>query len=169
MTSRRSIAGGAAREPRGEPGAGRVMGIFVASERGAPMQSLAAAELVAGVGIEGDRYATKRGHWSDPRWPDQELTLAETEVAEAVGLEPGALRRNLATRGVRLETLIDRTFRIGGARLRGVRPCDPCAYLEGLTRPGLLHELAGRGGLRAAIVEGGRIGVGDVIEVEGEG
>jgi MOSC domain-containing protein YiiM len=158
-------------QPQATAGTGHphIVGIFVSPEAAAPMQSCHAAQLVAGVGIEGDRYALKRGHWSDPRWPDQELTLVEEEVAADLALEPAALRRNLVTRGVRLESLIGVTFRIGSTRLRGVRPCDPCRYLQGLLdRPGLARALEGRGGLRAAVLEGGRVDVGDAIEVEPE-
>ena len=131
------------------------------------MASHASVELVAGVGIPGDRYATRLGHWSDPKWPDQELTLVEAEVAEGLGLAPEQLRRNLVTRGVRLDGLIGETFQVGEAILQGVRPCDPCAYIESLNRPGLLKELVDRGGLRARIVTGGLVRVGDEIRVMG--
>jgi hypothetical protein len=145
----------------------RVVGLFVAPVAGTAIESRAEATLVAGVGVEGDRYATRLGYWSDPRWPDQELTFVEAEVAEALGVEHGALRRNVVTRGVRLETLIDVRFVLGDALIEGVRACDPCAHIEEITgRPGLLKALAGRGGLRARIVRGGRVCVGDAITVE---
>ena len=145
-----------------------VVGIHVASAAGAPMQSRDWVEVVPGVGILGDRYATRRGHWSDPRWRDQELTLVEAEVAADLGLEPGSLRRNLVTRGVQLQGLLGLEFRLGGAVLAGMRPCDPCRYIEGLLeRPGLLRELVGRGGLRTRVLQGGRIAVGDEIAVLG--
>jgi MOSC domain-containing protein YiiM len=127
------------------------------------MQSHEAVELEPGLGIPGDRYATGQGKWSDPRWPDQELTLVEAEMAERVGVEASALRRNIVTRGIVLETLIGREFQIGGARLLGVRPCDPCRYLASLTRPGITSALKDKGGLRAKVVQGGTIAVGDPI------
>jgi MOSC domain-containing protein YiiM len=120
-------------------------------------------EVVAGVGILGDRYATGQGHWSDPRWPHQELTLIEEEVAEEVAIAAVHVRRNIVTRGVRLNALVGVTFQIGSVRLVGVRLCDPCRYLETLTRPGLLRALQDRGGLRTSIVHGGRIHVGDRV------
>lgn len=143
--------------------------ILIAAGAGAPMESLASAVVIAGLGIEGDRYASKRGYWSDPKWPDQELTLIEAEVASSLGVTAEQLRRNLVVSGVRLADLIGVEFRIGEALLKGVRPCDPCLYIEGFTRPGMAKLLADRGGLRAAIVEGGRISVGDRIEIEGGG
>lgn len=149
----------------GRPG---VAGIFVAPGAGAPMEPREWVEVVPGAGIPGDRYAAGRGHWSDPRWREQQLTLAAAETAGDLGLEPRLLRRNLVTRGVQLQGLIGLEFRIGGALLAGMLPCDPCKYLEDLLgRPGLLRALVGRGGLRARVLEGGRIAAGDAIEVRG--
>jgi hypothetical protein len=143
-----------------------VVGLFVATAAGEPMESRAAIEVVPGVGIPGDRYATGEGHWSDPRWPDQEITLVEAELQEQLGLTIDGLRRNIVTRGVDLATLIGKEFAIGTATFRGVRPCDPCRYIETLTRDGLFAELAGRGGLRAAVLIAGVIRLGDVLQPE---
>ncbi len=146
---------------------GVVVGLFTAREAGAPMQAHASVEVVPGTGIPGDRYATRTGHWSDPRWPDQQLTLVEAELLERLGLPLAGLRRNLVTRGLDLSRLVGFDVSIGGARLRCVRPCDPCRYIESLTRRGLFQELDGRGGLRAAVLAAGTISVGDEIVVVG--
>ena len=146
-----------------------VVWMFTSPTAGAPMAQQGSVVVVPGVGIVGDRYALGTGHWSAPRWPDQQLTLFEVEVAEELGCEPYEARRNIVTRGVRLFGLIGVRFRIGGALLAGVRACDPCSYIERLTgRPGLTKQLtSGRGGLRARIIEGGMIRLGDRIEVVG--
>jgi hypothetical protein len=144
---------------------GRVVGLYTATEAGAPVASRETEEIEAGRGIVGDRYATGSGYWSDPKWPDQELTLVEAEVVDALAIEAGALRRNVVTRGVRLDDLIGRRFRIGDAVIEGVRPCDPCRHIESLTRPGIARELVGRGGLRARILTSGRLRVGDAVLV----
>ena len=137
--------------------------LLVAAAAGEPMELRAEVQLMPGLGIPDDRYATGTGHWSDPRWPDQELTLVEAELAEELSLDPILLRRNIVTRGVRLDGLIGKDFVVGSALLRGVRPCDPCRYIEPMTRPGLFDELRGRGGLRAKVMKGGTITVGDHI------
>lgn len=147
------------------PRRGIVVALLTAVSAGAPMREHESVELVPGAGIPGDRYTTRLGHWSDPRWPDQELTLVEAELAESLSIAPSQLRRNIVTRGIDLRTLVGREFRLGGALIRGVRPCDPCRYLETLVRPGLLRDLDGRGGLRAAVVVGGRVRVGDPIDL----
>lgn len=125
--------------------------------------------LVPGVGIVGDRYALHTGTWSDPRWHDQELTLFEAEVAEAIGIEPHRARRNLVTRGVSLDGLVGVRFRIGEAVMVGVRACDPCQYIQQLNgRPGLTKALEGfNGGLRCHIEVGGLVRLGDAIEIVG--
>ena len=122
-------------------------------------------EVVPGAGILGDRYATGRGHWSDPRWPDQELTFVAAEVADELSIDARLLRRNVVTRGVDLEALIGVTFRLGGAVLCGVRRCDPCRYLDSLTRPGIARALGAHGGLRARILLGGSLSVGDSLVI----
>lgn len=148
-----------------EPG---VVDLYLADQAGAAMQSRPSLDLEAGVGIVGDRYATRRGHWSDPRWREQQLTLVEAEVGEDLAVEAGLLRRNVVTRGVQLQGLLGLEFRIGEAVLAGVLPCEPCQYIETLLgRPGLLRALVGRGGLRARVLEGGRIAVGDAIVISG--
>ena len=148
-----------------------VVGLYIASHAGRPMTSLASASLVnepggpsGGGGIEGDRYRDATGHWSDPRWPDQQITLVEAETADDLGLDPSLLRRNVVTRGDRLTDLIGSDVRIGDTVLRFVRPCDPCGYLESLLeKPGLRAALEGRGGVRAAVITSGTITVGDSL------
>lgn len=122
-------------------------------------------EIVAGKGIVGDRYLLGTGHWSDPPWPDQELTLFEAEVAERLGLPAEAFRRNIVVRGLPLHSLIGAEFRIGEVPVLGVRRCDPCRYLEAFTRPGMFEELRELGGLRCAVIEGGRVRLGDRVQL----
>lgn len=142
---------------------GALAAILTSEAAGKPMRRHDRAKLIAGKGVDGDRYLLGTGHWSDPRWPDQELTLIEQELLEELALSPEQVRRNLVTCGIELAALIGRQFCIGGVRVLGVRPCDPCKYIEGFSRPGVLRQLQGRGGLRARVVMGGTVAVGDVI------
>jgi MOSC domain-containing protein YiiM len=141
-----------------------IVGLYTAAGAGAPMTSQPTIWVDEGLGVVGDRYRERSGHWSDPRWPDQQITLVETETADALGLAPNLLRRNIVTRGDRLSDLLGFDVRIGGAMLRFVRPCDPCTYLETmLERPGLRDALDGRGGVRAAVIQSGAIAIGDAL------
>lgn len=150
-----------------KPDAPEVVALFTAPAAGMRMEPHSSVEVVAGLGISGDRYATRLGHWSDPRWKDQEVTLVSMELLDELGVEPPALRRNIVTRDIDLLNLVGLEFAIGTARLAGRRQCSPCGYIERLTRPGLFGELNGRGGLRAAILQGGTISVGDELRILG--
>ena len=104
----------------------------------------------------------------DPR-VDRHVTLIEAEEVErlavdaGIHLAPGESRRNITTRGVRLNDLVGRRFRVGGALLEGTRLCEPCTDLEALTGKPVMRPLLHRAGLRALIIEGGDIAVGDDI------
>jgi MOSC domain-containing protein YiiM len=146
---------------------GSVEAIYLAGERGAPRTAVEEVRAVAGRGLEGDRYfGHRRG--GGKRDPERQVTLIEAEAVDAVratgaALAPGDARRNLVTRGVRLHDLVGRTFRVGGALLRGIERCDPCSRLTRLTYRGVERDLRDRGGLRAEILESGSIRAGDPI------
>ncbi|MBU6424015.1 MAG: MOSC domain-containing protein [Chloroflexi bacterium] len=133
------------------------------------MRSLPQVLAVAGVGLDGDRYATGRGYYSNDPEPGREITLIEIEVLEALASEhdlhlaPAESRRNITTRGIRLDPLVGRRFLVGEVLCEGKRLCEPCEHLAELTGKAVVKPLVHRGGLRAAIVEGGIIRVGDAV------
>jgi MOSC domain-containing protein YiiM len=148
---------------------GRVVAIYVAPGEGAPMEARAEAEALAGKGLDGDRYAIEAGKYSGTKIGKRAITLIEREAIAAandaydLGLTEQESRRNIVVEGVPLNHLVGREFLVGAVRLRGFDLSEPCVYLEELTgkpaRTALLH----RGGLRAEIVEGGTIRVGDTV------
>ena len=150
---------------------GNVESIHIAARAEAPTDAVDAVTVVAGRGIEGDRYYREGGngtfHEADKH--GQDLTLVEAEAIEGLAadtgieLEPGAARRNVVTRGVSLNDLVGRRFTVGEVEAVGNRLCDPCSHLQRMTKPGVLKGLADRGGLRADVVAGGRIAVGDEV------
>jgi MOSC domain-containing protein YiiM len=126
------------------------------SEAIGPVTSVKA---VAGHGLEGDRhYVTGRS-----ARPGQALTLIEAEVLEDVGLSGAQSRRQVVVRGVRVNDLVGKRFRVGDVECVGVRICEPCRHLQSLTRPGIIKDLIHRGGLNADIVSSGTISVGDEV------
>lgn len=154
---------------------GALLHIHVSLAAARPMQELAEARLVAGQGIEGDRYFRGTGTYS--KKPDvREVTLIEVEVLEALArndpplqegpilLAPGEHRRNLTVRGVPLNHLVGQDFRVGEVLLRGGRLNFPCAYLDKLLGKPLFGPLTNRSGLNCAIIEGGVIRPGDRLE-----
>ncbi|MBI1734230.1 MAG: hypothetical protein HYR51_03560 [Candidatus Rokubacteria bacterium] len=133
------------------------------------MDVVAEARAVPGRGLEGDRYFSGTGYYSAKPGAGREITLVEIETIEALEheldlkLAVADTRRNVATRGVPLNHLVGREFRVGDVTLRGERLCEPCRHLEGLTQPGVMPALVHRGGLRATILTGGMIRTGDVV------
>jgi hypothetical protein len=157
-----------------EPGSGTesigtVELIALAAEAEGPMQAVSAAEAVEGRGLLGDRYERGVGTFSNPSGRGYDLTLVEAEAleelsAKGVELAPIEARRNLVVRGIALDDLIGRHFRVGEVECFGQRRCEPCSHLERLTRPGVLRGLVHRGGLRADVLSGGGIRTGDSVE-----
>ena len=148
---------------------GRVEHIHIAEVEGGPVRALASVEATAGVGLAGDRYARGDGFWPDDG-ESRDVTLIEAEAIEnlaehGITLEPGESRRNITTRGIRLNELVGREFTIGGVRARGTELCEPCTHLVAMTGKPLLKPLVHRGGLRADLLTSGPISVGDAILV----
>lgn len=153
---------------------GRLLHIHIAPSASYEMEELAFATLVAGRGIEGDRYFLGTGTYSDlPAM--REITLIESEVLDAlarndpplqegtIAIEPSEHRRNLTVRGVPLGHLVGARFRVGEAVLRGARINFPCKYLEQLLGRPVYLPLYNRGGLNCAIETGGVIRPGDPV------
>lgn len=148
---------------------GWLLAIYIGDRKGETLQRVDEAEAVPGKGLAGDRYFVQQGTFSQPAGPDREVTLIEMEAMEALArecqieMEPGQARRNFVTRGVPLNHLVGREFRIGEVVLRGLRLCEPCGHLESLTVKGIQGGLCHRGGLRAQILRGGLVRTGDSI------
>jgi MOSC domain-containing protein YiiM len=152
---------------------GRIVAIYTAAGPGSPMQLRSEVRAVPGRGLEGDRYFTENGTFSERRLPGREvteLTLIESEVIQHLRLAWGLQvdeadgRRNLVTRGVALNDLVGSEFAVGEVRLRGASLCEPCVSL--INSPGhrhLLRALAHKGGLRAEILNEGAIAPGDPV------
>jgi MOSC domain-containing protein YiiM len=161
----------AAASVRADPGRGVVEAIHITGSGGERMRAVGRVGAIAGVGLEGDRYALRTGHYSgDPRI-DRDVTLIEAEEIEAlaagsgIALKPGETRRNVTTRGIRLNDLVGRRFRIGGVECEGTRLCEPCQYHTDLLGKPVLAPLAHRAGLRARILGSGEIVRGDEVVV----
>ena len=143
--------------------AGTVEALALAPQAEAPMRLVDRAHAHAGRGLEGDRYFEHAGTFSNPHSNGHDLTLIEAEVVDELGLAPAEARRNVVTRGIDLNSLVGRRFRVGEAECVGRRLCEPCAHLQRLTHPGILRDLVHRGGLRADVLGGGALRVGDGV------
>ena len=122
----------------------------------APVIELEKATLVAGMGIEGDRFFG----WKDDY--KGQVTFFSREVYESLCAEfqvwdrgPGVFRRNLVVSGVDLNALTGEEFTVQGLRFLGTAECSPCHWMDEAFHPGTEASLKNRGGLRAKILSGG--------------
>ncbi len=145
--------------------------IYISPDKGGVQVEQEVVTVVAGMGIEGDRYFGRADE------PGQSLSLIEAEEMEAFFLKCGrrvdlsASRRNLVTRGVRLNELVGKVFFVGDVQLRGVELCEPCLGLGKLlstpvlSPAGVVDRLLHRAGLRAEVISGGVIARGATVHV----
>jgi len=143
--------------------------IFIGPAAGEPQVECESIVVVAGSGIEGDRYFGRHDE------PGQNISLIEAEELDAFMREHGrsndlsVSRRNLVTRGIRLNELVGQEFFIGEVKLRGVELCEPCLGLGAvLSAPELpaaavVKRLLHRAGLRADVLTGGVIALGATL------
>jgi MOSC domain-containing protein YiiM len=107
----------------------------------------------AGAGLEGEYH--------------HDITLIAAEVIAddpEVPIDHAESRRNVLTRGIDLNALVGRRFRVGTVECVGTELAEPCRRLEKLnSEQRLLRHLAHRAGLRADVVSDGEIAVGDSV------
>jgi MOSC domain-containing protein YiiM len=144
--------------------AGRVEGIYIAAEHGELPEPVESVRALTGRGLEGNRY------FFDGAAPSgTALTLIAAEAVEAmerehgISIEPRESRRNVVTRGIDVNELVGKRFRVGDVECLGVELCEPCTTLQAMTKPGVIKGLAHRGGLNADILSDGAISVGDAV------
>lgn len=167
---------------------GKLIGIFISPEKGLalskggiPMEQRREITALAGIGLEGDRYARKVGTWTGIKGkrllePVREVSLVASEAIALAnlrsiangGLEflPEDTRRNLLTSNIDLNQLIGVRFCIGEVLFEGSELCDPCQIPSAYSgKPRFKESFDGIGGLRAEIIQTGFLKVGDSIEV----
>lgn len=150
---------------------GVVQEIFVAPEGSARMERVDEVRTISGRGIFGDRYCEGTGYWTGLDYVC-EVTLISAEDLDYIERETGIHvrngehRRNLVTRGINLDDLRGKRFRIGEAVLEYDRPRPPCKHIQDLTEPGMTRALKGRGGICARVVKAGKLQTTDAIEPE---
>lgn len=123
-------------------------------------------ECVAGRGIRGDRYFDFKDDYKG------QITFFSLEVFDELcsglrlqGCAPSAVRRNVFTRNVDLNELIEKDFEIQGIRFHGTQECAPCYWMDRALAPGAEKFLKGRGGLRARILCDGELRSAQAIAV----
>lgn len=155
---------------------GELLTIYISKEAGEPMEEVELIMAWAGKGLENDRYTKGKGVWT-PVKPGtiRQVSLITIEAINKANSDfhanfsPADTRRNLLTRGVDLNSLVNKNFRIGDVHLRGSELCDPCERPSqllshrGINRPGFMEAFSGRGGLRAEVLVDGMLRKGNPI------
>lgn len=151
---------------------GSVSGLHIVPRSFLPMRTVPELELLAGVGIVGDRHTTGDAFHSDRPEEGRQITFFEAETLEAllrdhnINLSAQQHRRNVTTRGVPLNHLVGQRFRVGSTLVEGMRLSTPCRHIEQITGLELYEPLLNRAGLNARILQGGKIFTDDVIQPE---
>ena len=145
------------------PRTGVLNWIGVRPARRAALSAMTRVEVIAGIGLAGDHYASKDGK--------RQVTLIQAEhldvVARILGKSevlPATVRRNLVVSGINLHALRNAQFRIGNVLLEGSGSCEPCSRMEEVLGPGGYNAMRGHGGITARIIEGGELRISDRVE-----
>ena len=142
----------------------KVFKLGISSENNKEIKEVVSIEVLANKGVIGDR------HFKDFNDPYCQLSLVESENIDYYNLKYGLnipyinFRRNIVTKGIRLNELVGKKFKIGSVELEGVDLCRPCRHLtEVLNQNNILKEFIRKGGLRCQILSSSTIQIGDEI------
>tara|TARA_Y100000590_G_scaffold345291_1_gene394967 strand:- start:77 stop:520 length:444 start_codon:yes stop_codon:yes gene_type:complete len=143
-----------------------VLKICIATKTGDNMQDISNVQVLSNKGILNDRYFNQNNKL------DIQITLIESENIDLYNSISGTnipyvnFRRNIVTKGIKLNDLVSKEFFIGNVKLKGHRLCDPCKYLQDkLQDTKLVKKLVNKGGLRCQVLSDGNISVNDIITV----
>ena len=143
-----------------------VLKICISKNSGEEIQDLDTIEVLANKGIINDRYFNENND------QDIQITFIESENIDYVNEISSTsvpyidFRRNIITKGIKLNKLVDKEFLIGNVKIKGHRLCNPCKYLQDkLNIENLVQKLVNIGGLRCEILTDGRISVKDKIKI----
>lgn len=160
-----------------------IQAIYLAASAGAEMLSVGTAKAMAGIGLEGDRYALGTGAYSaiEPIKVRHVSIIAFAGIETAndwltAGDEPTfdgpETRRNIALSGItasELNSLVGQRFQLGSIQLLGTELCTPCERpAQLLSKPSFMEAFEGRGGIRAEVLNSGVLTVGDKLFIGDE-
>ncbi|MFP4148128.1 MAG: MOSC domain-containing protein [Nitriliruptoraceae bacterium] len=151
------------------PQIGRLEAIWLRAARRAAPHPVPEAEVVAGLGLQGDHRTLDREPDPSAR---RQVTLLQAEHLPVVAalldrpeVDAGLLRRNLVVAGINLASLRDRRFRIGAVELEGSGWCHPCSRMEEVLGPGGFQAMRGHGGITARVLTSGVLHLGDEVSI----
>ncbi len=150
---------------------GRVIEIHIAAQSDAPADAKTSVQLEAGHGIVGDRHFLPQralAMGDEPR-RKEDISIISADEIDAfnaqfqLAIPYGEFRRNIITRGIDLNALVGKRFRIGTVLCEGMELCEPCSKLARTVNRLVLPHLVHRAGIRAAVLESGQVAPGDTF------
>ena len=144
----------------------QVFKLGITSNNNKIIEEVDTIEVLANKGVVGDR------HFNDYNDPYCQLSLIESENIDYYNTKFGLdipyidFRRNIITKGIKLNDLIGKKLLIGEVKVEAIDLCRPCKHLtEMLNQENILKEFLRRGGLRCQILSSSKISVGDLIKI----
>jgi MOSC domain-containing protein YiiM len=142
---------------------GKVVWIGIRTQSRQPMQVL--EETYANIGgLINDRY--NKGNADGKR----QVTLIQQEHLQAAAsflgreaIDPSLTRRNIVVKGINLNALKGKQFKIGEAILEATGLCFPCSRMEENLGKGGYNAMRGHGGITCKVIQEGKIWVGNEV------
>ena len=122
------------------------------------MEAVSSAECRTDFGLVGDRYARAGSKGQVTLVIVEDLSAAAAALRSEI--PAGATRRNLTLAGVALPGKGGRLL-LGTVMLEVTGPADPCGLMDRCIAQGAREALEGRAGVRARVLRGGQLTVGD--------
>jgi MOSC domain-containing protein YiiM len=144
---------------------GKVFEIGISKIKGNKIENVNEIEAVKGKGLLNDRK------FKENNQKERQITLIEIEniihfnTISQINILAIDFRRNIITKGIKLNELLKKEFFVGNVKLKAHDLCRPCKYLqEKLKQNNFIKEFMNKGGLRCEILNSGTINVGDIIK-----
>ena len=144
----------------------KVLKLGITEKSNQKIKEVKTIDVLANKGIIGDR------HFQEINDPYNQISLIESENINNYNIKFGLnisyidFRRNVITKGVRLNDLVGKKLKVGAVALLGIDLCRPCKHLsENLNQNNIIKEFLRNGGLRCQILSSAKINVGDQIQL----
>ena len=143
-----------------------VFKIGITDKNNQQIKEVNSINVLANKGMLGDR------HFQEFNDPFNQLSLIESENIDYYNIKYGLnipykdFRRNIITKGIKLNDLVGKKFQIGDVKVEGIDLCRPCRHLsEVLGQNNIIKEFLRRGGLRCQILSSSNIKISDKISI----
>ena len=139
----------------------------ISTKNNQPINEVNSIDVISNQGVVGDR------HFKEFNDPYNQISLIESENIAHYNIKYGLnipyidFRRNIVTKGIKLNDLVGKKILVGNVKLEGIDLCRPCKHLsEVLGQENIIKEFLRRGGLRCQILTSSSIKINDKISIQ---